>query len=285
MQNYRDHWFTSNNGLKLYARDYLHHSPAATIICIPGLTRNSADFASLCQHLASHYRVIAVDLRGRGRSAYDPDPKNYHPGSYAEDMIALLDSLALDSAVFIGTSLGGLVSMLLSNMQPQRVKAVILNDIGPQIHQPGLDRINTYVCNPASVSSWAEAISKTREVQKREYPGFTDTDWLNFTHKLYREDETGTPILNYDPRIAMLIELQRHAPTANLWPLFSAMQAIPLLLLRGELSEILTKDCVSKMQSQKPDMQFTEVPSCGHAPLLVEHEATEAIDGFLVSLW
>ena len=141
MQNYSDYWYQSSDGLRLYARQYGQANAAQTIICIPGLTRNSADFTTLREHLAMRYRIFAVDLRGRGNSDYDSNPDNYHPGTYANDMICLLDDLKLRSAIFIGTSLGGLVSIVLAATAPNRVAAAALNDIGPEANQAGLDRI------------------------------------------------------------------------------------------------------------------------------------------------
>lgn len=285
MQKYNDYWFQSDDGLTLYARDYQHHSPQATILCIPGLTRNSADFSHLCEHLADQFRVVAVELRGRGRSEYDPNPRNYHPGVYVQDMVALLDSLQLESVVLIGTSLGGLISMFLTAMQSNRITAVVINDIGPEVNQDGLDRIKSYVCNPSPVSNWEEAISKTREVHGREFPNFSDADWALFTNNLFRENSEGQPELNYDPAISVLLEQnQDDVVPPDLWPAFNAMGPVPLLLLRGELSDILARECVAKMQRIKPDMQFTEVANCGHAPLLTESESLQSINTFLYSL-
>ncbi len=285
MQEYKDYWFNSSNGLRLYARDYPHTAPEATILCIPGLTRNSADFSQLCDQLATRYRVIAVDLRGRGKSDYDPDPYNYHPGVYVDDITCLLNSLELESVILIGTSLGGLISMILSAMQAERITAAIINDIGPEANQAGLDRIKAYVCNPTPVNSWAEAVSKTHAIQGREYPNFSESDWVAFTNNLYREDNEGNPVLNYDSAIAILLEQnQDNAVPPNLWSLFDTIQSTPLLLLRGELSDILTRDCVEKMQQKKPDMQFVEVASCGHAPLLTEPESMQAITQFLTTV-
>ena len=282
MPSYRDHWFNSSDGLKLYARDYRHQTPLATILCIPGLTRNSADFSQLCDHLAVSYRVLTVDLRGRGQSAYDPNPQNYHPGTYMQDIIALLDSLALDSVILIGTSLGGLVSMMLSATQPRRVTAAIINDIGTEVNRTGFDRIKSYVCKPAPVSTWDEAISKTRELQGREYPDFSDADWSAFTQNLYRDNGRGQPVLAYDPAIAVLLEQnQDNAVPPDLWPLFRAIPSMPLLLLRGELSNILTRECAQQMQREKPQLQFIEIANCGHTPLLTEQQSLQAIDQFL----
>lgn len=284
MQNYNDYWYKSSDGLRLYARQYGNPTADNTIICIPGLTRNSADFAILCEHLATHYRIFAVDLRGRGNSDYDTNPENYHPGTYATDIISLLDELGLPSAIIIGTSLGGLVSMTLAASHADRIAAIILNDIGPEADQAGLDRIKAYVCNPSSASNWDEAVARTKSIQGREYPTFSEEDWLTFSKNLYKENPDGKPILAYDPAIATLLQQPIDAPRADLWPIFKLISDCPLLLIRGELSDILSLHCVTKMQKQRPDMSFLEIPNCGHAPLLSEASALVAIDQFLATV-
>ncbi|MEX1667166.1 alpha/beta fold hydrolase [Zhongshania arctica] len=284
MQNYSDYWYQSSDGLRLYARQYGNESADRTIICIPGLTRNSADFAPLCEHLADGYRIFAVDLRGRGSSDYDPQPENYHPGSYAADIISLLDDLALPSAIIIGTSLGGLVSMVLAATALERISAVIMNDIGPEADQTGIDRIKAYVSKPSSVSNWADAVAKTKLIQGQEYPEFSDQDWINFSKNLYRENSGGQPVLAYDPAIAQLLIQPSDQPAPDLWPLFTLLSNTPMLLLRGELSDILSPHCVSRMCELKPDIQFLEIANCGHAPLLSEASALHAIDDFLAKL-
>lgn len=284
MQNYSDYWYQSSDGLRLYARQYGNESADRTIICIPGLTRNSADFAPLCEHLADGYRIFAVDLRGRGSSDYDPQPENYHPGSYAADIISLLDDLALPSAIIIGTSLGGLVSMVLAATALERISAVIMNDIGPEADQTGIDRIKAYVSKPSSVSNWVDAVAKTKLIQGQEYPEFSDQDWINFSKNLYRENSGGQPVLAYDPAIAQLLIQPSDQPAPDLWPLFTLLSNTPMLLLRGELSDILSPHCVSRMCELKPDIQFLEIANCGHAPLLSEASALHAIDDFLAKL-
>ncbi|MEH6515315.1 MAG: alpha/beta hydrolase [Halioglobus sp.] len=286
MSSYNDYWFKSSDGLNLYARDYPSGSavkaPATTIVCIPGLTRNSADFAALAPYLSKRFRVLAVDLRGRGKSEYDTDPNNYVPAVYVEDVQTLLDGLGLASVILIGTSLGGLVSMLLSAMQPQRVASIIVNDIGPEVQQSGLERIKSYVSARSSVASWPEAVRQTREILSREYPNFGLPEWEEFTRNLYREGCDGCPILNYDAGISLPMEQsQPVVEPADLWPAFAAITSIPMLLFRGELSDILSRDCATRMLQRHSNMEFVEVPDCGHAPLLTEVECLHAIENFL----
>jgi pimeloyl-ACP methyl ester carboxylesterase len=285
MSNYQNLWFKSREGLKLYARDYVCPEPEATIVCIPGLTRNSADFEALCEHLSKRFRVLAVDLRGRGLSEYDTDPNNYNPVVYTGDMISLLDFLNLESVVLIGTSLGGLVSMLLAAQYPGRVAGVVMNDIGPEANPEGISRIRSYVCNRKEVSTWDDAIAVTRAIQGREFPDFSDEDWARFARNIYAEGSSGAPVLRYDPAISNLLEEdQENAVPPDLWPVFGLMKDLPLLVVRGELSDILLSEVAGKMQSVLPHMHLCEVPNRGHTPLLNEDISLQFIDRFLAQV-
>ncbi len=279
---FQDFWFSTQDGLSLYARDYPNNRATQTVICIPGLTRNSADFADLCTLLSSQFRVLAVELRGRGKSNYDPKPENYLPATYANDIVKLLDDLDLQSVILIGTSLGGLVSMIASAMRPNRIDKIILNDIGPEINTEGLERIKEYVCDPETVTTWSQAIEKTRSILKREYPKFSERDWEAFTRNLYREDNDGRPVLNYDPAIAVPMKnVASSDVTGDLWPVFDLIKHLPILVFRGCHSDILSTECVRKMRSKKSDIKTVEITDCGHAPLLTEAEAITAITQFL----
>jgi pimeloyl-ACP methyl ester carboxylesterase len=282
MPEYRDHYYTSPDGLRLYARDYPHDKPRATILCMHGLTRNSADFEGIAAHLAQNYRLLIVDQRGRGRSEYDSNIDNYQPAVYVQDMFKLLDELQLDKVMLMGTSMGGLMSMIMVAMQPQRFTAVIMNDIGPEIAPEGLARIKGYVGKTAPATSWEDAAEKSREINGAAFPDYTDADWMRFARATYREDESGVPRLAYDPAIAQpMQENQDAAVPPDLWPLFEAMANTPLLLIRGEITDILAPECVSRMQAIKPDMDIATIPGRGHAPILDEPECIAAIDGFL----
>ncbi len=285
MSAYADYWFPSHDGLKLYARDYrCVGAEAGTIICIPGLTRNSADFAVLAEHLSKHYRVVAVDLRGRGRSDNDPKPENYVPEVYCADVLNLLDRIDAPEVTLIGTSLGGLVSILCGARERGNVRSIILNDIGPEVQAAGLQRIQSYMRTRVDVVSWPEAIAQTQETLGNEYPLFQAADWKRITGNLYREDEAGRPVLNYDRNIgASTDESADVAAPPDLWSSFAAISGIPLLVVRGETSDILSLDTVEKMQRIHPHMALVEVPSCGHAPELTEPESLQAIGEFLAT--
>lgn len=288
MVDYHDIWYRSGDGLRLYARDYPCRDEAitapGTLLCMHGLTRNSADFAELAEHLSQRYRVIAVDVRGRGRSDYDPDPGNYHPLTYVQDMFSLLDQLELQQVILCGTSMGGLMSLMMSAMQGQRVRAVIINDIGPEVDPRGLERIRSYVGKTSPVSNWQEAVAQSRAINGIAFPDFSDSQWQAFTRGLYR-DVDGVPVLAYDPAISQpMDDSDSAAVPPDLWPVFDAMSARPLLVIRGVDSDILAPGCVQEMQRRKPDLQVAEIPHRGHAPTLNESTARSAIDAFLESL-
>lgn len=286
MSQYKDFWLTTDDGLNLYARDYQctdqENRSAKTIVCIPGLTRNSADFALLAEHLSARFRILAVDLRGRGKSDYDPRPENYHPGTYCQDILALLANLKLSQVILIGTSLGGLVSMILSATQPGVVLSVVLNDIGPETNPSGLDRIRAYIGDHKKVSNWDEATAVTKKIHAAQFPLFGAADWRAFANNIYRQNADGTPVLDYDFDISVPLNQPPDAQAAtDLWPVFEAMSAIPTLLIRGELSDILNQSCVDQMQRTHTKLAYVEVPECGHAPTLNETESRLAIDQFL----
>ena len=287
MTDFEDLWYSSADGLRLYARDYPCRGelPAGPpILCMHGLTRNSADFAGLAEYLSARYRVIAVDQRGRGRSDYDPVTAHYTPATYIQDMFTLLDRLELQKAILIGTSMGGLMSLLMSAAQPGRVAGMVINDIGPEIDPRGLVRIQGYVGRSAPVTTWEEAVAQQRAINGIAFPDFTDAQWQTFTRGVYR-DEGGRPVLAYDPAIAgPMADEESGAVPPDLWPVFEAVTALPMLVVRGAASDILAPDCVNGMRRRKPDLQVAEIPRRGHAPTLDEPESISAIDSFLASL-
>lgn len=273
-------FYTSTDGLKLYYRDFGQQQTGTPIICLPGLTRNSRDFEDLAIHLSDRRRVLTPDLRGRGFSEHDPNWENYHPGTYVQDTWTLLDSLDIHRVIVIGTSLGGLCAMVMSAKQPERVAGVVMNDIGPEINPAGIARVQAYTGRVPPVASWNEAAQQTKEIYGDWLPGLTDEDWAKMAWRAYREDEHGVPQLDIDNMIGEAVRKvgpQKGDP----WALFDAMRDIPVMLLWGVMSDILTSDIIDKMTARKPDLTVTPVPHRGHVPLLDEPECIEAIGRFL----
>ena len=282
-QSWRDRFFTVRDGLKLHYRDYPGGSGQPPLLCLHGLTRNSRDFAEFAARYSPRFRVIALDFRGRGRSDYDPLRSRYTPLTYASDVVQLLDELGLDRAIFVGTSLGGLVTMTMAAMAPSRIAASILNDIGPDPSQAGLDRIMTYVGKDVRFKSWDEAAEAIAANHGRLPASFTDADWLAMARRHCREQD-GDIVYDYDMAIAEPFRISGPAPRVDLWPLFSALAQKPLLVVRGELSDLLSPVSMEKMRLAAPFAKFVVVPGVAHAPTLSEPEAVAAIDAFLGSL-
>lgn len=280
--NYIDVFYQSNDGLRLYARDY--PGPAAdapVILCLPGLTRNSKDFAALANDFQHTHRVICPDQRGRGRSARDPDAARYRPDQYALDMITLLNVLEIQVVVAIGTSLGGLMAILMMASNPQRIRAAVLNDIGPEIDPHGVARIAGYVGKTAAPGSWDEAVSQTAHTNGEAFPDFTARDWQAMARDLYIQ-EGRAPVLDYDPAIAQ--GLASGSATPNLWPLFEMLHEKSMLVIRGEISDILSAATLAEMSRRLPRLVSTNISGRGHAPTLNEPDARAAIEKFLGGL-
>jgi pimeloyl-ACP methyl ester carboxylesterase len=276
-----DHFYPSADGLKLYCRIYPAQQPGGVpVLCLPGLTRNSRDFVALARHLQPQHEVLTADLRGRGRSAWDIDPSHYQLSNYVQDIWMLLDSRAVDRVVVVGTSLGGLMGMVMAAMRPDRITGLVLNDAGPQIDPAGLRRIAGYAGKLPPVSSWEEAAAQAKSVYGLALPELTDTDWLDYARRGYRENADGVPVPDVDPRISEALK-NTNTAAPDLWPLFSQIKRVPLLVIRGALSDILSAGTVARMAHEKPDLMHVEVPNRGHTPLLNEPVCLEAIDAFL----
>lgn len=280
MTAFRDIRWRSADGLTLHARDYPGKADKAPVICIHGLTRNARDFEDLAPAIvgATSRRVIAVDVRGRGGSEKAADPMTYNPGMYAADLMAMLDDQAIGKAAFIGTSMGGLIMMTLSLMRPGAIAAAVLNDVGPEIAPEGLARIAGYVGVSAEVDDWAGAAAYVRAGNGVVFPHYGDADWDRMARRTFRE-EAGRPVLDYDADIAVPIRAaDPAAPAPDLWPFFGALVAgKPALLVRGATSDILSAAISAKMREAAPHLAYAEVPGVGHAPMLDESEAFEAI--------
>lgn len=276
-----DYYYSSTDGLRLYCRIYSPtRSAGLPVLCLPGLTRNSRDFAALAAHLSAEREVFTADLRGRGRSAWDPEPSHYQVPTYVQDVWSLLDSLAVTRVLVVGTSLGALIAMAMAATQPDRIAGIILNDAGPEIDPVGLRRIAGYAGKLPAVSSWAEAAAQTRSVYGQALPGLSDKEWLEYARCAYRESAAGTPIPDMDPNISEAFNKSPSAP-GDLWPLYSLIQGVPILVIRGALSDILSVATVTRMAREKPDIGHITVENRGHTPLLNEPECLAAIDAFV----
>jgi len=293
MSTYSEIRFDSEDGLQLYARDYpaapgtgLEAAGAARlpVICIHGLTRNSADFDELAPELAAMgRRVIAVDVRGRGHSARDPNPDNYNPVVYAADIVKLMDELQLPRAVFVGTSMGGLITMTLAARRLDLIAAAVLNDIGPVMSVRGLQRIAGYAGRCNAVASWVDAAAYLRDINACAFPANSDAEWDKWARRAFEQKDDGQLALRYDPNIATAIQTGKLRPTS-----LAARMAFrrlarrrPTLLVRGALSDLVEQSQADWMRKAAPELQYAEVPDVGHAPMLTEPEALDAIRAFL----
>jgi pimeloyl-ACP methyl ester carboxylesterase len=279
MADWTDGWWMSADGLRLHYRDYAGDPARPPILCIPGLTRNARDFEGVAERLAGAWRLICVDLRGRGESGYAREPMSYNPLVYMQDIEALLAALGLTRFAIFGTSLGGLVAMLMAMAGGGRLAAVLLNDVGPELETAGLDHIRTYVGRPQAWPTWLHAARALCEAQKERYPDWTLDQWLVFAKRVCRLTPEGRVVLDYDMRIAEPI--RQPQPAVDLWPMFRALAGVPTLLVHGALSDLLSDAAIEKMRAEMPDLDLAIVPSVGHAPTLEEPEAVAGIDRLL----
>jgi pimeloyl-ACP methyl ester carboxylesterase len=281
--SYRETIWASHDGLRLYARIYEGpKSTAGTVLCLHGLTRNSRDFEDLAPHLQSRYRVIVPDVRGRGRSARDPNPQNYQPAIYLQDILGLMDTAGADHASIIGTSMGGLLAMMMGMGQRQRVTAMVLNDMGPEVDPVGLARIKGYAGRLPPPKSWQDAVAQSQTLFGDAWPNLSAGRWSELARRAYREKADGTLEVDADPMIG---EVLRAAPATavDLWPFWKALRGIPTLVIRGAQSDILSAATFARMKAENPELKQLEVAQRGHAPLLDEPECVAAIDAFLAS--
>jgi pimeloyl-ACP methyl ester carboxylesterase len=289
MTAYADRRWTTADGLSLHARDYAPASGAAKlpVIAIHGLTRNAADFEGIAPLIAAAgRRVLAVDVRGRGQSDRAPDPMTYQPATYAQDVLALLQQTGIERAVFLGTSMGGLITMALAAVRSKVIAGAIINDVGPEVAKEGLARIAAYSGQPVDTPGWADAAAYAKKINAVAFPHYTDADWDAFARRIFREGTEGAPVLDYDPDIAVPIRAAgAKALVPNLWPMFGRLtKGRPVLLVRGQTSDLLSEKIAAKMRKRAPRMDFVEVPGVGHAPMLDEPEAKAAIFPFLSEL-
>jgi pimeloyl-ACP methyl ester carboxylesterase len=283
---YEDRTWISEDGLSLYYRNYPGPDgyDGPPVICMHGLTRNSRDFADLAERLSQERRVIVPEVRGRGQSDYAPDAASYNPAQYVADMERLLAEEKIDRFIAIGTSMGGLMTMMLAAAKPGRIAAVVMNDIGPEIDPAGIDRIGTYVGKGASYPTWVHAARSLCDVHGAAFPEYDLEQWLKMAKRTLVVSQNGRISYDYDMAIAEPFKKPDGAAPANLWLAFEALRGVPMLLIRGELSDLLTPETVRQMAARNPAMKSVIVPNVGHAPTLDEPEARAAIDALLAEV-
>ena len=250
------------------------------MFCLGGLTRNSKDFESFAEIYAKDgRRVVCPDYRGRGRSDYDPDWRNYDPRAYIRDIQDLLTALNLDHVVVVGTSLGGILGMGMAAAMPTALSALVMNDVGPEVETGGLNFIIDYIKEDRPHDDWDAAV----ETIKTMLPNLTFQDdgiWLKMAQNTFQEKADGKLYFDWDVDIAKpLLEPSYAIP--DMWSLFRALKQVPTLVLRGAESDILSPDCFARMQEVKPDLVAVEIPRAGHVPTMAEPESRAALDDFL----
>jgi pimeloyl-ACP methyl ester carboxylesterase len=281
---FEDITFSAQDSLKLYARRYPAQRALGLrpVLCLAGLTRNSRDFhdaaVALSQHPKTPRDVFTIDMRGRGMSEHDKDWRKYAIPVEMQDTIDFMTMTGLHDAGIIGTSRGGLITHMLAAAQPTRIGAVVLNDIGPIVETEGLIRIAGYVGRTPVPKTWADAGRTVRDLNKRDFPGMTETDAEAFAHQLFNE-RNGRPAPGYDKALSKCISVL-DGPIPALWPQFEGLKRVPLLVIRGANSDLLSRKTVEEMHQRHPNMRSIEVPGEGHAPLLRDAPTIGAIAGF-----
>ncbi|MEM9501808.1 MAG: alpha/beta hydrolase [Pseudomonadota bacterium] len=284
--SYQDRSWTSGDGLTLYYRDYPGPEgySGPPVLCMHGLTRNSRDFADLADHLAKNRRVIVPEMRGRGMSEYAPDSDTYNPLVYVADVEKLLVEERIERFISIGTSMGGLMTVLLAQAKLGRIVACVMNDIGPEVEASGVERISGYVGQGRSYPTWLHAARSLCEVHGAAFPDYDLDQWLEMAKRTLVVSQNGRISYDYDMAIAEPFSKPGNAAPPNLWLAFEALRDVPMVLVRGELSDLLTPETVRQMGVRNPAMRTVTVPRVGHAPTLDEPEAREAIDALLADV-
>jgi pimeloyl-ACP methyl ester carboxylesterase len=277
---------SAQDGLKLHVRSYGSRiAPGLAVVCLPGLARSSADFHVLATALADdaepRRHVVAMDYRGRGRSEYDRNAENYNLAVELSDVIAVLTALGIAPAVFIGTSRGGILAMLLAAVRPSAIAGVVLNDIGPVIDTRGLMRIKSYVGKLPQPKSFEDAAEMLRRLFAAQFPKLSSDDWRDFARRSFVEQD-GRLVADYDVKLVQtLASIDSARPLPALWQQFDALAQVPVMVIRGANSDVLSAATVASMCARRHDIETVEVPDQGHAPLLVEDEIIRRIGAFV----
>lgn len=281
---FADGWWQSSDGLRLHYRDYPGRADRPPILCLPGLTRNARDFHAVAARLSGQWRVIAVDFRGRGESGHAREPSSYTPAVYAQDVWALLNELAIDRVTTFGTSLGGIVTMILALTDRTRIAGALLNDIGPVIETAGLERIRAHVGKAGSWPTWLHAARALADANRNIYPRYRLADWLAMAKRLDKLTPAGRIVPDYDKNIAEAFRQPAGSTGVDMWPALEALAAAPMLIVRGARSDVLAAATLEEMAKRLPLAESVTIADTGHAPTLDEPEAAAAIDRLLARI-
>lgn len=274
-------FFTTPDGLKLAYADQGRGIP---LLCLAGLTRNMEDFEPALPKLLSRCRVIRLDSRGRGASDYTADFATYSVAQEAADALALMDHLGIERFAILGTSRGGLIAMVLAAIVKPRLLGVMLNDIGPVIDEIGLARIMDYLGKRPKFATLDAAAEGMAAIYAASFPGVDATKWRPHVARWWSETANGLE-LRYDARLRDAAALQaKSGPSPDLWPLFDALEGLPVAVLRGEFSDLLTPETLAEMARRHPGLIATTVANRAHVPFLDEPESLETLDGFLTAI-
>ncbi len=286
--SYRDLFVSAADGLRLYARDYGSDTgEALPVVCLPGLARTSVDFHDLAEALSRDSsrprRVVSLDYRGRGRSEWDQDWRNYDVRIELNDTLQVLMTAGIEKAAFVGTSRGGLIAMALSVARPTLIAGAVLNDVGPVLEAKGLRRIRGYVGKLPTPRTIQEAAQILKQVSGSGFPRYTEHQWEKMARGTWREDE-GRLILDYDPNLMKPLEaLDLESPLPDLWPLFEGLKPFPVLAIRGANSDLLTEETLQSMLERHPCLTAVIMPDEGHAPSL-EGNLIQTIRQFIIQI-
>jgi pimeloyl-ACP methyl ester carboxylesterase len=284
MSLYTDGYWWSHDDLRLHYRDYAGPVDKPPIICIPGLTRNCRDWEPVAERLAGKWRVIALSLRGRGESAYAKDPLTYVPLTYVQDIERLLIELKIERFVAFGTSLGGIVTMLMAATRPDRLAGALINDIGPKIEEDGLNRIKNYVGKANSWPTWRHAARFVADANAEVFPHYSTEAWIAMAKRVMRLAPSGRIVPDYDAKIALPFKMPAGEAGFDMWPTLEGLKDVPTLIVRGGASDLFSASTAEEMLRRLPKAKLVTVPGVGHAPLLDEPEAAEGIDALLAAV-
>jgi pimeloyl-ACP methyl ester carboxylesterase len=285
---WQDLTYASFDDLRLYVRHYkAPDAKVRSVICLPGLTRNARDFHTLATYLSRYAEkprdVYCFDYRGRGRSQYDRNWRNYVPYIELLDILDFLTIRGLHKVSIVGTSRGGIIAMLMAALRPTAMGPVVLNDIGAVIETRGLARIIGYSGRMPTPKSWPDAVMILREINERAFPALTDAQWEEMARDIF-DERKGKPVRAYDRRLARALgKIDLSRPIPDLWPQFIALGQVPAFVIRGANSDVLSAETLEAMVERHPNLRTLTVPDQGHAPLLEEQETVEAIATFFAA--